>query len=99
MKVTKGIVFIILLITASFSYAQESDTDSKIEKEAYYNKPSSKLFHAIMVLVRNLEAVFSPFLILEQIPYVEYEHCRDCYEIKPVENVDSDAFKLGEDQF
>jgi uncharacterized protein YxeA len=38
MKVTKLIVSIILLITASFSYAQEQENDSKIEKEAYYNK-------------------------------------------------------------
>jgi len=38
MKVTKLIVSIILLITTSFSFAQEQGNDSKIEKEAYYNK-------------------------------------------------------------
>ena len=38
MKVTKLIVSIILLITASFSYAQEQENDSKIEKEEMIRK-------------------------------------------------------------
>jgi uncharacterized protein YxeA len=38
MKATKLVVSIILLITVSFSYAQEQEKKSKIGKEAYYNK-------------------------------------------------------------
>ncbi|AUC86498.1 hypothetical protein CW731_14940 [Polaribacter sp. ALD11] len=38
MNATKLILSVILLITASFSYAQDQEKDSVVSKENYYNK-------------------------------------------------------------